>query len=138
MRFTKYNITKGKSVSNPMSVAATVNTPTVDLSSVYARLSEDEATINELNSQVALLNGVANELESKYLRKDKSDNTDYTLSMGNARSARFISKQYDSSGIGFALTETGTATNNPDSALILSGLGNGCSQINCGNVQLDE
>lgn len=139
MRFIKYNITKGKSAGSNSTVAvATVNNPTVDLSSVYARLNEDEATINELNRQVTLLNDVANGLESKYLRKDKSDATDYTLSMGNARSNSFVSNRYDSSGIGFLLAETGSASSNPNYALILSGLGNGSSQINSKSVQLDE
>lgn len=138
MRFTKYNITKGKSVGNSNSVTTAVNTPTVDLNSVYARLSEDETAINELNSQVALLNAVANGLESKYLRKDKADSTEYTLTIGNARSDSFVSKRYDSTGIGFVLTETGTASESPNYALILSGLGNGSSQINSKSVQLDE
>ena len=135
MRFIKYNITKGKSAGSNSTVAvATVNNPTVDLSSVYARLNEDEATINELNRQVTLLNDVANGLESKYLRKDKSDATDYTLSMGNARSNSFVSNRYDSSGIGFLLAETGSVSSNPNYALILSGLGNGSSQINSKSV----
>ena len=140
MRFIKYNITKGKSSSSGTGSkpTATVYTPTVDLSGVYSRMSEDEAAISELNRQVAQLNNVANGLESKYLRKDRSDSTDHTLTMGTGRSYGFVSHQYDSSRIGFALTETGTASNSPDSALILSGLGNGSSQINSKSVQLDE
>lgn len=137
MRFIKFNITKGKSVGSN-NAATTVNNPTVDLSSVYARLNEDEATINELNGQVTLLNNVVNDLESKYLRKDKSDNTDYTLTIGTARSNSFVSKQYDSTGIGYLLAETDTASESPNYALILSGLGNGSTQINCKSVQLDE
>lgn len=139
MRFIKYNITKGKSSSGTgAKPTATVQTPTVDLSGVYSRMSEDEAAISELNRQIAQLNDVANGLESKYLRKDRSDSTDHILTMGTGRSFGFVSHQYDSSGIGFALTETGTASTSPDSALILSGLGNGYSQIDCKNVQLDE
>lgn len=140
MRFIKYNITKGKSSSSGTGSkpTATVYTPTVDLSGVYSRMSEDEAAISELNRQIAQLNDVANGLESKYLRKDRSDSTDHILTMGTGRSFGFVSHQYDSSGIGFALTETGTASTSPDSALILSGLGNGSSQIPCKSVQLDE
>ena len=137
MRFIKYNITKGKSSSSASPITV-YNNPTVDLSGVYSRMSEDEAAISELNRQVAQLNDVANGLESKYLRKDRSDSTDHTLTMGTGRSYGFVSHQYNSSRIGFALTETGTASNSPDSALILSGLGNGSSQINSKSVQLDE
>lgn len=137
MRFIKYNITKGKSAVNT-NVTTTINNPTVDLSGVYSRLSEDEAAISELNRQVTQLNSITNGLDNKYLRKDKSDNTDYTLTIGTARSNSFVSNRYDSSGIGFALTETGTSSTSPNYALILSGLGNGCSQITCKSVQLDE
>ena len=137
MRFIKYNKTKGKSVSGGNTVT-TVNNPTVDLSGVYARLNEDEATISELNRQVTYLNNVANGLESKYLRKDKSDNTDYTLTIGTARSDNFVSNRYDASGIGFLLAETGSLSSNPNYTLILSGLGNESSQINSKSVQLDE
>lgn len=137
MRFIKYNITKGKSSSSASPITV-YNNPTVDLSGVYSRMSEDEAAISELNRQVAQLNDVANGLESKYLRKDKSDSTDYTLTIGNARSDSFVSKRYDSSGIGFVLTETDTASESPNYALILSGLGNGSTQISSKSVQLDE
>lgn len=140
MRFIKYNITKGKSAStlNSGQTAMTVNNPTVDLSGIYTRLNEDETMISELNRQVTLLNSIASGLESKYLRKDKSDSTDYTLTIGNARSDRFVSRRYDSTGIGFTLTETASASESPNYALILSGLGNGSSQITCRSVQLDE
>ena len=54
MRFIKYNITKGKSSSSGTGSkpTATVYTPTVDLSGVYSRLNDDEASISELNRQV--------------------------------------------------------------------------------------
>lgn len=140
MRFIKYNITKGKSARNntTSTSSTTVYNPTVDLSGVYSRLSEDETIINDLNRQVSYLNNIASGLDNKYLRKDKSDNTDYTLTIGTARSNGFVSYDYDSSGIGFNLTETGSASEKPNYALILSGLGNGYSQINCKNVSLDE
>lgn len=135
MRFIKHNITKGKSINNAITP---ISNPTVDLSGVYSRLSEDEAVISGLNIQVAHLNDVTNGLESKYLRKDKSDTTDYTLSIGTARSNNFVSNEYDTSGIGFLLAETGSLSACPNYTLILSGLGNGTSQINCRSVQLDE
>ena len=88
MRFIKYNITKEKSAVNT-NVTTTVNNPTVDLSGVYSRLSEDEVAISEINRQVTQLNSLVNGLDGKYLRKDKSDdNSFYTLSIGNARSDR--------------------------------------------------
>lgn len=140
MRFIKYNITKGKSASNSYSgqAASASNNSTIDLSGVYSRMSEDEDMISQLNVQVNQLNNVASGLESKYLRKDKSDNTDYTLSIGTALSNSFVSQKYDTTGIGFALVETGTASSNPNYKLILSGLGNGSTQLNCKSVQLDE
>lgn len=139
MRFIKYNITKGKSSSSGTGSkpTATVYTPTVDLSGVYSRMSEDEASISELNRQVTQLNNITSGLDNKYLRKDKSDNTDYILAIGTARSNNFVSNKYDSTGIGFLLAETGSASDRPDYTLILSGLGNGFSQINCKSVQLD-
>lgn len=138
MRFIKYNITKGKSAVNT-NVTTTVNNPTVDLSGVYSRLSENEVAIGDISRQITQLNNLVNGLDSKYLRKDKSDdNSFYTLSIGNARSDSFVSKQYDSTGIGFVLTETDTASESPNYALIMSGLGNGCTQINSKSVQLDE
>ena len=92
MRFIKYNITKGKSVSgSSVSGSSGITAPTVDLSDVYSRFSEDETRIGTLENQVNQLNSVANGLESKYLRKDKSDNTDYTLSIGTALSNSFVS-----------------------------------------------
>lgn len=138
MRFIKYNITKGKSSNTATKPTVTVSTPAVDLSGVYSRMSEDEAAISELNKQVAQLNEVTNGLESKYLRKDKSDNTDYDLAIGTAISDSFVSTKYDSTGIGFVLTETGTASESPNYALILSGLGNGSSQITCKSARLEE
>lgn len=140
MRLIKYNISKGTKVSNSNATTnyQVVGNSTVDLSSVYSRLNDDEASISELNRQVTQLNNITSGLDNKYLRKDKADNTDYTLTMGIARSGRFVSSKYDSSGIGFALTETGTASTSPDSALILSGLGNGSTQISSRSVQLDE
>jgi hypothetical protein len=140
MKLIKYNICKGTKAgnSNATTTNQAANNSTVDLSRVYARLNDDEAAINELNRQVIHLNNVANELESKYLRKDKSDITDYTLTIGTARSNSFVSNRYDTTGIGFALTETGTSSESPNYTLILSGLGNGSSQISSRSVQLDE
>ena len=129
MRFIKYNITKGKSASGNTTSrpSAISHTPTVDLSGVYSRISEDEAAISELNRQIIQLNNIANGLESKYLRKDKNENTDYIITMRNGRGYGFESRQYHTSGIGFTLTEAGTSSSSPDSTLILSGLGNGSS-----------
>lgn len=131
MKFIKYNIGKGARSNTSSSTVATV-----DLSGVYSRLNENNATIGDLNGQVADLNNLVSGLDNKYLRKDKTDSTDYTLTMGKARSNTFLSNKYDSTGIGFTLTETvGT---NPNYTLILSGLGNGSTQINSKNVQLSE
>lgn len=139
MRLIKYNISKGTKASNSNTATSyqAVSNSTVDLSSVYSRLNDDEATIGELNRQVTQLNNITSGLDNKYLRKDKSDNTDYTLTIGTARSNNFVSNKYDSTGIGFLLAETGRSSDRPDYTLILSGLGNGFSQINCKSVQLD-
>lgn len=140
MKFIKYNLTKGKSAKSGItsSINTTLNNPTVDLSGIYSRLNDNEASISELNRQVSWLNNIANGLDNKYLRKDKGDNTDYTLSIGTARSNNFVSNKYDTTGIGFLLAETGSSSENPNYTLILSGLGNGCTQINSKSVQLDE
>ena len=129
MKFIKYNLTKGKSAKSGItsSINTTLNNPTVDLSGIYSRLNDNEASISELNRQVSWLNNIANGLDNKYLRKDKGDNTDYTLSIGTARSNNFVSNKYDTTGIGFLLAETGSSSENPNYTLILSGLGNGCT-----------
>jgi len=54
MRLIKYNISKGTKASNSNTATSyqAVSNSTVDLSSVYSRLNDDEATIGELNRQV--------------------------------------------------------------------------------------
>ncbi|MBQ6166953.1 MAG: hypothetical protein IJK41_05955 [Muribaculaceae bacterium] len=102
MRFTKHNITKGKS-ANSATTTTTVSNPTVDLSGVYSRMGEDEARIGTLENQVEQLNTTTSGLDNKYLRKDKTDSTEYTLTMGKAKSNYFVSGKYDTTGIGFSL-----------------------------------
>ena len=141
MRFTKYNTIKGSgsSTSNGATVAvSSSNSPSVDLSGVYQMIDENNTKIAQQAAQINSLNAIVGGLESKYLRKDRSDSTDHILTIGAARSDSFVSCRYDTTGVGYALTETGTASNSPNYALILSGLGNGCSQISCKSVMLDE
>ena len=141
MRFTKYNTTKGGGSSASNGATITVNSSnstSVDLSGVYQMIDESNTKIAQQAEQINSLNAIVGGLDSKYLRKDRNDSTNHILTMGAALSNSFVSREYDTTGVGYELAETGTASNSPNYTLILSGLGNGCSQITCESVMLDE